>query len=159
MAKITAAQVKELREKTSVGMMDAKKALVEADGDMEKAVDLLREKGMAKAAKKSDRVAAEGLAQIAVAGDAAAVIEVNSGPDFVASNDKFTGLVDQIAEAIAAGKPADNEAALNLTIAGEKISDKITALTAVIGEKISFRRFALVEKTASQNFGDRKSVV
>ncbi|MFC6315132.1 translation elongation factor Ts [Lapidilactobacillus achengensis] len=153
MAKITAAQVKELREKTSVGMMDAKKALVEADGDMEKAVDLLREKGMAKAAKKSDRVAAEGLAQIAVAGDTAAVIEVNSETDFVASNDKFTGLVDQIAEAIAAGKPADNDAVLNLTIAGEKISDKITALTAVIGEKISFRRFALVEKTASQNFG------
>ncbi|WP_261805492.1 translation elongation factor Ts [Lapidilactobacillus luobeiensis] len=153
MAKITAAQVKELREKTSVGMMDAKKALVEADGDMEKAVDLLREKGMAKAAKKSDRVAAEGLAQIAVAGDAAAVIEVNSETDFVASNDKFTGLVDQIAQAIAAGKPADNDAVLNLTIAGEKISDKITALTAVIGEKISFRRFALVEKTASQNFG------
>lgn len=153
MAKITAAQVKELREKTSVGMMDAKKALVATDGDMEKAVDVLREKVMAKAAKKSDRVAAEGLAQIAVSGDSAAIIEVNSETDFVASNDKFTTLVGEIADAIAANKPADNEAALALPIAGGTVAERITALTAVIGEKISLRRFQLVEKTNSQNFG------
>ncbi|MFD1411212.1 translation elongation factor Ts [Lapidilactobacillus gannanensis] len=153
MAKITAAQVKELREKTSVGMMDAKKALVATDGDMEKAIDVLREKGMAKAAKKSDRVAAEGLAQIAVSGDTAAIIEVNSETDFVATNDKFTTLVGEIADAIAANKPADNEAALALPIADGTIAERITGLTAVIGEKISLRRFQLVEKTNSQNFG------
>ncbi|WP_125766292.1 translation elongation factor Ts [Lapidilactobacillus wuchangensis] len=153
MAKITAAQVKELREKTSVGMMDAKKALVATDGDMEKAIDVLREKGMAKAAKKSDRVAAEGLAQIAVSGDTAAIIEVNSETDFVATNDKFTTLVGEIADAIAANKPADNEAALVLPIADGTIAERITGLTAVIGEKISLRRFQLVEKTNSQNFG------
>ena len=86
---ITAAQVKELRDKTSVGMMDAKKALVEADGDLDKAIDLLREKGMAKAAKKGDRVAAEGMTAVAVKGNRAAIIELNSETDFVAGNAEF----------------------------------------------------------------------
>ncbi len=93
MAKVTAAQVKELREKTGVGMMDAKKALVAVDGDMDKAIDFLREKGMAKAAKKSDRVAAEGLADVEVVGNTAAVVEINAETDFVAQNQQFKDLV------------------------------------------------------------------
>lgn len=153
MANITAAQVKELRDRTQVGMMDAKKALVEADGNMTKAIDVLREKGLAKAAKKSGNIAAEGLAEIAINGDTAAIIEVNSETDFVASNDKFKTLVDQIATAVAANKPADMDAALALTIDGQTIDEATKALTAVIGEKISFRRFSVVEKAAGDHFG------
>ncbi|ERL64486.1 translation elongation factor Ts [Schleiferilactobacillus shenzhenensis] len=146
-------QIKELREKTGVGMMDAKKALVDTDGDMEKAVDVLREKGIAKAEKKSDRVAAEGLAHISVNGNTAAVIEVNSETDFVSANDKFQNLVKNIADTIAADKPADMDAALALKMGDDTIKAAITELTAVIGEKISLRRFKVVEKTDSQNFG------
>ncbi|MFT8843227.1 MAG: translation elongation factor Ts [Schleiferilactobacillus harbinensis] len=146
-------QIKELREKTGVGMMDAKKALVDTDGAMDKAVDVLREKGIAKAEKKSDRVAAEGLAHISVAGNTAAVIEVNSETDFVSANDKFQNLVKGIADAIVAGKPADMDAALALKMGDDTIKAAITELTAVIGEKISLRRFQVVEKTDSQNFG------
>lgn len=146
-------QIKELREKTGVGMMDAKKALVATDGDMDKAVDVLREKGIAKAEKKRDRVAAEGLAHISVAGNTAAVIEVNSETDFVSANDKFQNLVKGIADAIVAGKPADMDAALALKMGNDTIKAAITELTAVIGEKISLRRFQVVEKTDSQNFG------
>ena len=112
MAKITAAQVKELRDKTGVGMMDAKKALVAVEGDMDKAIDFLREKGIAKAAKKSDRVAAEGLADVEVVGNTAAIVEINAETDFVAQNQQFKDLVKNIATAIAKNKPADFEAAL-----------------------------------------------
>jgi len=151
---ITAAQVKELRDRTQVGMMDAKKALVAAEGDMEKAIDVLREKGLAKAAKKSGNIAAEGLAEVAINGNTAAVIEVNAETDFVASNEKFTNFVDQVADAVAKNKPADMDAALALTLEdGETIDESAKALTAVIGEKISFRRFALVEKTDADVFG------
>ncbi|UQS81591.1 translation elongation factor Ts [Bombilactobacillus folatiphilus] len=154
MTKITAAQVKELRDKTSVGMMDAKKALVAADGDMQKAIDELREKGVAKAAKKSNRIAAEGLAAIEIAGDTAALIEVNSETDFVASNDKFKTLVAEIAKAIATNKPQDIDAAMTLTVdAGDTVQASITNLTAVIGEKITLRRFSVVEKAADEHFG------
>lgn len=153
MAQITAAQVKELRDRTQVGMMDAKKALVAADGDMTKAIDVLREKGLAKAAKKAGNVAAEGLAEIAVDGNTAAVIEVNSETDFVASNDKFKNLVASIAKAVAANKPVDMTAALALDVDGQTIDQATKALTAVIGEKISFRRFAVVEKNDGDNFG------
>lgn len=153
MANITAAQVKELREKTGVGMMDAKKALVSTDGDMEKAIDELREKGMAKAAKKSGRIAAEGLAHIEISGNTAAIIEVNSETDFVASNDKFQKLVKDIAVEVAKDQPADMDAALKLPLGESTIDDAVKSLTAVIGEKISFRRFTLVNKTDSQNFG------
>lgn len=153
MVKITAALVKELREKTGVGMMDAKKALVATDGDMAKAVDELREKGMAKAAKKNDRVAAEGLAHIAVAGNTAAIVEVNSETDFVSSNDKFQSLVKELSETVAAQAPADMAAALALSMNGSTVAEVITQLTAVIGEKISFRRFHLESKTDSQVFG------
>ncbi|WP_461212847.1 translation elongation factor Ts [Lacticaseibacillus sp. GG6-2] len=150
---ITAAQVKELRDRTQVGMMDAKKALVAADGDMDKAIDVLREKGLAKAAKKAGNIAAEGLAEIAIDGNTAAVIEVNAETDFVASNDKFKNFVTSVAKTVAANKPADQEAALALDLDGQSIDDAAKALTAVIGEKISFRRFSIVEKNDGDNFG------
>ena len=154
MAEITAALVKELREKSGAGVMDAKKALVETEGDIEKAIELLREKGMAKAAKKADRVAAEGLTGVYVDGNVAAVVEVNAETDFVAKNAQFVELVNTTAKVIAEGKPADNEAALKLTMpSGETLEEAYVNATATIGEKISFRRFALVEKTDAQAFG------
>ncbi|AND80107.1 MULTISPECIES: translation elongation factor Ts [Streptococcus] len=154
MANITAALVKELREKSGAGVMDAKKALVETDGDMDKAIELLREKGMAKAAKKADRVAAEGLTGVYVDGNVAAVVEVNAETDFVAKNAQFTELVNETAKVIAEGKPANNEEALALTTAsGETLEAAYVNATATIGEKISFRRFALLEKTDGQSFG------
>ena len=100
MAKVTAAQVKELRDMTGVGMMDAKKALVETDGDLEAAVDHLREKGMAKAAKKADRVAAEGLTGVVIEGNDAAITEVNSETDFVSKNKQFQDLIQDITKVI-----------------------------------------------------------
>ena len=151
---ITAAQVKELREKTGAGIMDAKKALVEVDGDMDKAIDLLREKGIAKAAKKADRVAAEGLTGVYVDGNVAALVEVNSETDFVAKNDQFVALVNETAELIAKNKPADNDAALAIpTASGKTLGEAYVEATSTIGEKIAFRRFQLVEKTDDQNFG------
>ena len=154
MAEITAALVKELREKSGAGVMDAKKALVETEGDIEKAIELLREKGMAKAAKKADRVAAEGLTGVYVDGNVAAVVEVNAETDFVAKNAQFVELVTTTAKVISEDKPADNEAALKLTMpSGETLEEAYVNATATIGEKISFRRFALVEKTDAQAFG------
>jgi len=154
MAEITAKLVKELREKSGAGVMDAKKALVETDGDIEKAIELLREKGMAKAAKKADRVAAEGLTGVYVNGNVAAVIEVNAETDFVAKNAQFVELVNTTAKVIAEGKPANNEEALALTMpSGETLEAAYVSATATIGEKISFRRFALIEKTDAQHFG------
>ena len=154
MAEITAKLVKELREKSGAGVMDAKKALVETDGDIEKAIELLREKGMAKAAKKADRVAAEGLTGVYVNGNVAAVIEVNAETDFVAKNAQFVELVNATAKVIAEGKPANNEEALALTMpSGETLEAAYVSATATIGEKISFRRFALIEKTDAQHFG------
>ncbi|TWT16301.1 translation elongation factor Ts [Streptococcus sp. sy010] len=151
---ITAALVKELREKSGAGVMDAKKALVETDGDIDKAIELLREKGMAKAAKKADRVAAEGLTGVYVNGNVAAVVEVNAETDFVAKNAQFVELVNTTAKVIAEGQPADNEAALKLVMpSGETLEEAYVNATATIGEKISFRRFALVEKTDAQAFG------
>ncbi|WP_165212857.1 translation elongation factor Ts [Streptococcus tangpeifui] len=154
MAEITAKLVKELREKSGAGVMDAKKALVETDGDMDKAIELLREKGMAKAAKKADRVAAEGLTGVYVAGNVAAVVEVNAETDFVAKNAQFVELVNETAKAIAEQKPADNDAAQNIKLAsGESLADAYVNATATIGEKISFRRFQVLEKTDTQHFG------
>jgi len=151
---VSAAQVKELREKTGAGIMDAKKALEEVNGDMEKAAEVLREKGIAKAEKKADRVAAEGLTGLAVKGNVAALVEINSETDFVAKNDQFITLVKETAELIADQKPADQEAALALTTkSGETLAESFVSATATIGEKISFRRFALVEKTDAQHFG------
>lgn len=154
MAKITAAQVKELRDKTQAGMMDAKKALVEANGDMDKAVDVLRERGLVKAAKKSGNTAAEGLAAVAVKGNTAAIIEVNSETDYVASNEKFTDYVKEVAQVIADNEPADMDAALNLKMAsGDTIDMAAKSLTAVIGENIKLRRFNIIKKGDDEEFG------
>lgn len=153
MAQISAKQVKELRDMTGVGMMDAKRALVEVEGNMDAAVDYLREKGMARAAKKADRIAAEGLASVAVDGNTAVAVEINAETDFVAKNDKFQALVKEITALILENKPADLEAALELSTDDGTLSDKITNATTVIGEKISLRRFTLLEKTDSQTFG------
>ncbi|WDF83722.1 translation elongation factor Ts [Lacticaseibacillus pabuli] len=150
---ITAKQVKELRDKTQAGMMDVKKALVEADGDMDKAVDVLRERGLVKAAKKSSNIAAEGLAEVAVNGNDAAIVEVNAETDFVASNDKFQNFVASVAKTIAADEPADMDAALKLDLDGQSLDDAQKALTAVIGEKISLRRFEVAKKEDGDVFG------
>ncbi|TYC48071.1 elongation factor Ts [Weissella muntiaci] len=151
---ITALQVKELREKTGVGMMDAKKALVETDGDMDKAIDVLREKGMAKAAKKADTVAAEGMTYVAVKDDFAAIIELNSQTDFVAGNAEFNELLHAVANAIVEFKPADVEAALALKVSADQtLNELIIHTTQITGEKITLRRFQIIEKHAGQNFG------
>lgn len=154
MAEIKAAQVKELRDKTGVGMMDAKKALVESNGDMDQAVDYLREKGVSKAAKKADRIAAEGLTGIEIQGNRAAIVEVNAETDFVAKNDKFLALVDDVTKAIVENNPKTIEEAQQVTINGTSIEDTITEATTTIGEKITLRRFEIIEKTDNQVFGD-----
>lgn len=156
MAKITAAQVKELRERTGAGMMDVKKALVKADGDMDKATDILRESGAAKAAKKSGRIAAEGLAAFDVEGNNAVLVEINSETDFVSSNDKFVKFVDDVTKAILAAKPADLEAAMNVPLGEGTIASAETELTAVIGEKITLRRFTILTKKDKEVFGAYK---
>ena len=153
MAKISAAQVKELRDKTGVGMMDAKKALVETEGDMEKAVDVLREKGVAKAEKKSGRVAAEGIAAVAIKDNKAAIVEINCETDSVASTDKFKNLVTEVADKIAEEEPASVDDALDLKTANGTVKDDVIETTQVTGEKISLRRFQVVEKGADQSFG------
>lgn len=153
MAKISAAQVKELRDKTGVGMMDAKKALVETEGDMEKAVDVLREKGVAKAEKKSGRVAAEGIAAVAIKDNKAAIVEINCETDSVASTDKFKNLVTEVADEIAEEEPASVDDALALKTANGTVKDDVIETTQVTGEKISLRRFQVVEKGADKSFG------
>lgn len=153
MANITASQVKELRDKTSVGMMEAKKALVHTDGDMDAAIDYLREKGVSKAAKKADRIAAEGLASVAIDGNVAAIAEINSETDFVAKNEKFQNLVKEITEAIAESNPEDVEAAEKVEFGEGTIGSEIAQATSTIGEKITLRRFERIEKTEEQAFG------
>ena len=140
---VTAAMVKDLREKTGAGMMDCKKALAETDGDMQKAIDYLREKGIAKAAKKSGRIAAEGAVAAFVSKDEkiGVVVEVNCETDFAAKNEQFRALEKQIAETIAEKNPKDLDALNEIKIGGKKISDLVTEATATIGEKISIRRF------------------
>ena len=144
---ISAKQVKELREKTGAGMMDCKKALTATDGDMDKAIDFLREKGIAKAEKKAGRIAAEGAVGVYVSedGQTGAVVEINCETDFAAGNDQFKSLLDKVVKHIAATKPADLDALNNSEIDGQKVSDLITNATATIGEKISLRRFACYE--------------
>lgn len=153
MAEIKAAQVMDLRKKTGVGMMDAKKALVATDGDMEKAIDFLREKGMAKAAKKSDRVAAEGLTDIKVSGNTAAIVEVNSETDFVSGGDQFKDLITKVTTKIAENAPADVEAALALPTDNGTLNDDLIQTTQVTGEKVSLRRFTVIKKNDDQTFG------
>lgn len=150
---ITANMVKELREQTGAGMLDCKKALTETNGNMEEAITWLREKGISKAAKKQTRIAAEGLSTAKINGNDAVLVEVNSETDFVAKNPEFVSLVDGIANVILDKKPANMEEAMKLELDGTSIEETIVNKTATIGEKLSFRRFELVEKTDNQVFG------
>jgi len=149
---VTASQVKDLREKTGAGMMDCKKVLTETDGDMEKAIELLRERGIAKAAKKSDRVAAEGLvdAYVTEDGKIGAVVEVNAETDFVAKNDEFKSFVADVAKQIALTNPATVEellAAKSIVEEDKTVQEVLTNKIATIGENMSIRRFARYETT------------
>ncbi|GGN49865.1 translation elongation factor Ts [Oceanobacillus indicireducens] len=150
---ITAKMVKELREKTGAGMMDCKKALQETDGDIDKAIDYLREKGMAQAAKKADRIAAEGLTHVEIDGNTAVLLEVNCETDFVTKNDLFKDLLVKIGKALLANKPETVEDALEATVDGEKLETIINSAISTIGEKISLRRFTIFEKTDNDAFG------
>ncbi len=147
----TAADVKELREMTGCGMMDCKKALAEADGDKEKAVDILREKGMAKAVKKAGRIASEGIVKDYIDGNVGVVVEVNAETDFVAKNDQFIEFVTDVAKTIAEKNPADVEALKAETISGgsQTVGDALTEKIAKIGENMNIRRFARYEGTVA----------
>ena len=154
---VTALMVKELRQKTGAGMLDCKKALVETDGNIDKAIAFLREKGMASAAKKADRIAAEGLIEIHVNGNFATIIEINSETDFVAKNEKFVNLVKETAALIGKNKPANIDEALILqTTAGKNLVETFVEATAVIGEKIELRRFVIIDKADQEVFGAYK---
>lgn len=148
-----ASDVKELREKTGAGMLDCKKALEETKGNMEEAIDWLRKKGIAKAAKKEGRIAADGLCQIKENGNTAVILEVNSETDFVAKNVEFVNFVDYLADIILANDVRTIDDVLAISDGGETVSDKIVAITSKIGEKISFRRFEKVTKTDDESFG------
>lgn len=150
---ISAKLVKELREKTGAGMMDCKKALIETDGDIDKAVDYLRENGIAKAAKKADRIAAEGAVYITSEGNEAVIVEINSETDFVARNEAFQTLVKRIASHILATKPADVEALYSSELDGETVTSIMNNAVATIGEKLNIRRFAVETKTDNDAFG------
>ena len=150
---ISASLVKELREITGAGMLDCKKALEATNASIDEAIDWLREKGISKAAKKADRIAAEGLAATLIDGNNAVIIEVNSETDFVAKNEEFKSLVDSILKAIITNDVKTNEDVLNLVVDGETIETLIVNKTATIGEKLSFRRFAKLTKEDNQVFG------
>ncbi len=150
---ITAALVKELRQLTGAGMMDCKKALQATDGDIQAAVKWLQEKGMASAAKKAGRIAAEGLAKVVAKDNLAAIYEVNAETDFVAKNEQFLDLVDMIGAGLITFQPASLEEANNLVLDGKTLAEHVMDATATIGEKISFRRFELVEKNDDEVFG------
>ncbi len=150
---ISASMVKELREKTGAGMLDCKKALEECNGNLDNAIDWLREKGISKAAKKADRIAAEGLAAILTKGNDAAIVEVNSETDFVAKNPEFVELVNTILNAVITSDVKEVEDALKLEVNGETLESVITNKTATIGEKLSFRRFTKVTKNDNESFG------
>lgn len=150
---ISAKLVKELREKTGAGMMDCKKALDATNGDLEAAFDWLREKGIAKAAKKADRIAAEGLAAFAIEGDKAALVEVNSETDFVAKNEEFKELVNMIAKAVAEAQVNTVEETLKLVVDGQDLDTIIKEKTGKIGEKLSLRRVVAMSKSEGETFG------
>ena len=149
----SASDVKELREKTGAGMLDCKKALQESEGNMEKAVDWLREKGISKAAKKESRIAAEGLSEILVDGHKAVILEINSETDFVAKNAEFTNFVSLLAKVVLDNCPKTMEEAMELPMGDGTVNSSLINLIAKIGEKISFRRFEIVEKNDNQVFG------
>ncbi|WP_353058823.1 translation elongation factor Ts [Staphylococcus aureus] len=154
MASISAKLVKELREKTGAGMMDCKKALTETDGDIDKAIDYLREKGIAKAAKKADRIAAEGLVHVETKGNDAVIVEINSETDFVARNEGFQELVKEIANQVLDTKAETVEALMETTLPnGKSVDERIKEAISTIGEKLSVRRFAIRTKTDNDAFG------
>ncbi|HCC5630634.1 TPA: elongation factor Ts [Staphylococcus aureus] len=154
MATISAKLVKELREKTGAGMMDCKKALTETDGDIDKAIDYLREKGIAKAAKKADRIAAEGLVHVETKGNDAVIVEINSETDFVARNEGFQELVKEIANQVLDTKAETVEALMETTLPnGKSVDERIKEAISTIGEKLSVRRFAVRTKTDNDAFG------
>lgn len=150
---ISAKDVNELRGKTGAGMMDCKKALTECNGDMEAAIDWLREKGIAKAAKKADRIAAEGLANIFTDGNKAVILEVNCETDFVTKNAEFVEMIEVIGKAVLDAEVTTLEETLELSVEGGTVNDYIVAKTSKIGEKLSLRRVELVKKSDSENFG------
>lgn len=151
--KVTPAMVKELRDRTAAGMLDCKKALEACECDMEKAIVWLREKGITKAAKKADRVAAEGLCSVAVKGNEAVVYELNSETDFVAKNDKFLALLAKVGEILINSEAKCTECALKLDVNGKDLATVILEDSAVIGEKVSLRRVQRIVKNDNQVFG------
>ena len=146
--------IKELRDISGAGLMDCKKALEENDNDIKKATEWLREKGIAKAAKKAGRIAAEGLSTVITEGNKAVILEINCETDFVAKNEKFQNFVNEVARTILNSNAKTNEEALALPCEDGTLNDAVTNMTATIGEKISFRRFTLLEKSDDQNFGE-----
>jgi elongation factor Ts len=150
---ISASLVKELRETSGAGMMDCKAALAETNGDIEKAMDYLREKGIAKANKKASRIASEGLANIYVDGNKAVILEVNSETDFVSQNEEFKNMLDEIGNALLKSDAKTIEEANQIKTTDSTIGDLIIAKTSKIGEKLSFRRFAIVTKSDEEVFG------
>ena len=150
---IDAKSVAELRAKTGAGMMDCKKALTETNGDMEAAIDYLREKGIAKAAKKESRIAAEGLANVYIEGNKAVILEVNSETDFVSKNEEFTNMIDTIGNAVLNSNATSLEEIMDLSTPEGTVNELIIAKTAKIGEKLSLRRIEVVEKADNECFG------
>lgn len=150
---IKASQVKELRDRTGAGMMDSKKALEATNGDMEAAIDYLRENGIAKAAKKAGRIAAEGITYLDVKGNKGLILEINSETDFVAKNEKFVSLVKVVADTILANEPKTVEEALTLSAGNGTVESVINDGIATIGEKLSLRRFEILTKTDADVFG------
>ncbi|HHX52760.1 MAG TPA: elongation factor Ts [Erysipelothrix sp.] len=150
---ITAKLVKELRDLTGSGMMDCKKALIENDGDIDRAVRWLQEQGIAKSAKKSGRIAAEGLVSVKTKGNLGVLVEINAETDFVAKNEMFLNLVESVSTALVENNPADLDAAKALVVDGRTLDELVVEATATIGERIDFRRFTTLEKTDDQTFG------
>ncbi|MCK7488091.1 MAG: translation elongation factor Ts [Bacillus subtilis] len=153
---ITASLVKELRDKTGAGMMDCKRALTETAGDIEKAVDWLREKGIAKAAKKSSRIAAEGLGDIVISGNKALLFELNCETDFVAKNDKFITLVQQVGQILSQSNVASTEEALAYVTNGKTVQEFLFEAISGIGENLTLRNVQVFTKTDAQSFGAYK---
>mgnify|MGYP001273008361 CR=1 FL=1 len=151
---ITAQLVKDLRDKTGAGMMDCKKALVATDGNIEQAVDWLREKGIAKAANKASRIAAEGICTVKTSGNKAIIFEVNCETDFVAKNEKFVNIVDTISNALIASNAGCEECALEVPVEGKPLKEYLLEKISAIGENVTFRRFEVITKVDSQQFGE-----
>ena len=150
---ISASMVKELRETTGAGMLDCKKALEETNGNIEEAIDWLREKGISKAAKKQSRIAAEGLALAKIDGNKAVVVEINSETDFVAKNEEFKNLIDLVADELLKNDVNNIEEAHNIKVDNKTIEELIAEKSGTIGEKITLRRFEKITKKDSEVFG------